>query len=362
MNDYYAVIMAGGGGTRLWPLSRRDHPKQMLTIFGKQSLYQMAVSRLHGLLDEQNIRVVTTREQYHQLQPSTPQLKQYQFLLEPEPRGTAAVIGLAAMVLSRSKPDAVMAVLTADHVIQNVALFQRALRQAYQLAKAGELVTLGMIPTHPATGYGYIELGDVLPGATDLTANRVRRFVEKPDQETAVKYLEQKTYLWNGGMFFWRVDVILAEFARQMPELYALLQEINKIWGTPAQDEKLPQLWAQIKPQTIDYGIMEHASHVAVIPLADLGWNDVGSWDSLAEVIDADDRGNIMLAEKNSSIDSQGCIIYEENSQKLITMLGVKDLVIIDTPDALLVCPRSEAQRIRDVVSDVKRRHQDRYL
>lgn len=362
MKDYFAVIMAGGGGTRLWPLSRKDHPKQMLKIFGEQSLFQIAVGRLHGLFEDQNICIVTTKDQFGRLSPSTPQLDNSQFLLEPEPKGTAAVIGLAAIKLARQNPDAVMAVLTADHIIQNVSLFHQALSQAYQLAQEDFLVTLGMVPSQPATGYGYIHMGESIPSARDLPAMHVLRFVEKPNLETAVQYLESGKYLWNGGMFFWRVNKILFEFERQMPELFRILQDIDHRWAASGEEASIDDIWKKISPQTIDYGIMEHAENVAVIPLDDLGWNDVGSWDSLPEVINSNECGNIMLANTSSTIDSQGCIVYEDDPKKLITVLGVKDMVIIDTPDALLVCPRSEAQRIREVVADVKSKHQDRYL
>lgn len=255
-----------------------------------------------------------------------------------------------------------MAVLTSDHIIKNVSLFHKALRQAYQLAHEGFLVTMGMVPNYPATGYGYIQIGEDIPSASDLPAMRVLRFVEKPRQETAIQYLESGKYLWNGGMFFWKVSKILMEFERQMPELFHVLQEINDRWKTSGDESQIADIWNNIQPQTIDYGIMEHADNVAVIPLSDLGWNDVGSWDSLPEVIDFDECGNIMLANTSSTLDTQGCIVYEDDPQKLITILGVKDMVIIDTPDALLICPRSEAQRIREVVAEVKRKHQDRYL
>ncbi len=362
MKDYYAVIMAGGGGTRLWPLSRKKQPKQMLKIFGEQTLFQIAVNRLHGLFQDQNICVVTTQDQFDKLSPTAPQLKKDQYLLEPEPKGTAAVIGLAAIRLFRQNPEAVMAVLTADHIIQNIKLFHAALSQAYQLAQEGFLVTLGMVPNQPSTGYGYIQKGEVVPSAQDLVANRVIRFVEKPDYDTAVQYLKSGEYLWNGGMFFWRVDKILDEFQKQMPELFDFLQKINHRWDESGDDAPFDEIWKDIKPQTVDYGIMEHAENVTVIPLKDLGWNDVGSWDSLSEVINTDEYGNIMLANTNSTLDTQGCIVYEDDPKKLISVLGVKDLVVIDTPDALLICPRSEAQRIREVVADVKLKHQERYL
>jgi mannose-1-phosphate guanylyltransferase len=360
--NYYAVIMAGGGGTRLWPLSRRSHPKQLLTIFGNQSLYQMAVARLTGLIENQKILVVTTRDQYEVLLPSTPQLLPSQFLLEPEPRGTASVIGLAATVLSLDDPHTVMAVLTSDHLIQNVTLFQSLMRNAYEVAQTGMLVTLGIKPEYPSTGYGYIEVGEKIDSTDQTPARKVIRFVEKPDTRTAESMLATGKFLWNSGMFFWRVDAILREFEVQMPALYEALMEIKAAWSTSDQDATLQRIWPTIQPETIDYGIMEKASQLAVIPAEGLGWNDVGSWNSLPDVMQANKDGNIILSKSLVSLDTSSSIIYEYNPEKLVALKGLNDMIIIDTDDALLICPRDEAQHIREIVAEIKNRRMDQYL
>jgi mannose-1-phosphate guanylyltransferase len=360
--DYYGVIMAGGGGTRLWPLSRKSHPKQMLQIFGNQSLFQIAAARLQGVIANDHIQVVTTRELFSGLHQAAPFLSGDQFLLEPQPRGTASVVGLAAVIISLSNPQAVMAVLTADHIIQNVDLFQQLLRQAYDLAMNGRLVTLGIHPTFPATGYGYIEVGDRLGDFEAMKAHQVVRFIEKPKLEEANRMLAKGNFVWNSGMFFWRVDVILEQFRFFMPELYTKLMLIRDAWNTTEREAVMSQVWPTILPETIDYGIMEKASNVAVLPAEGLGWNDVGSWSSLNEVMEADPVDNIVLANSNILLDTSNSIIFESDPQKMVAALGVKDLIIIDTDEALMVCKRDDAQRIKEIVQILKDRHLDQFL
>lgn len=360
--DFYAVIMAGGGGTRLWPLSRKNHPKQLLSIFGHQSLYQMAVARLQGVIDPGKIYVVTTAELYSELQPATPFLQREQFLLEPQPRGTASVVGLAATVLSLQNPQAVMAITTADHVIQHVDRFQELMRIAAGIASDGWLVTLGIQPTFPSTGFGYIQTGEVIAQPDGRQAYQVARFVEKPDLQNAQIMLASGGYLWNSGMFFWRVDVILAQFARWMPDLYRQLMIIRDHWQTPEREAVLNQAWGAIHPETIDYGIMEKADRVAVLPAEDLGWNDVGNWNSLGEVMPLDENKNVVLADSSLTVDTRATIIYEDNPEKLVATLGIQHIVVVDTPQALLVCSRENAQRIKELVQILKERNLDHYL
>ncbi len=360
--DLYAVIMAGGGGTRLWPLSKKQHPKQMLQIFGDQSLFQIAVARLHGLIDDKNIFVVTTKELFAGLSPTVPGIASDQYLLEPQPRGTASVVGLAAAVLSLQNPKAVMSVLTADHIIRNVSLFQQLLTNAAHVASKGWLVTLGIKPTFAATGYGYIQTGTRLSEFSSISAHLVEKFIEKPDLKTADKMLADGSHVWNSGMFIWRVDVVLDQFRRLMPELYTKLMQIKDSWNTPDRDNVLAAVWPTITPQTIDYGIMEKADQVAVLPAEGLEWNDVGSWSSLTDVIDADEAGNILLAKSNIVLDTKSSIILEQDPQKLIATLGITDLVIVDTEEALLVCKRDDAQRIKEIVQILKDRKLEQFL
>ncbi len=362
MNDYYAVIMAGGGGTRLWPLSRKTFPKQLLSIFGDTTLFQSAINRLNGVFDPENILIVSTEELKEKLLSSSPIPPTEQYLDEPEPRGTAAVIALAAAVLAKSNPTAVMAVLTADHTIQNVAVFQKLLKQAYQAAQDGNLVTLGIEPERPATGFGYIEKGSSLSLSGVEEVYTVQRFTEKPSLDQAVKMVSSGKFLWNSGMFFWRVDVILNEFKTWMPELHEKIMTIQRVWGTAGQSTVLHSVWPTIKPETIDYGIMEKAQKVVTIPAQNLGWNDVGSWESLFEVYSPDQNGMVSLAKKSLGIGSTSSLIYESLDDKIVTTLGIDNLIIIDTPDALMICTRDKAQQIKEIITNLKEGHLENYL
>ncbi len=362
MDNYYAVIMAGGGGTRLWPLSRTTRPKQMLRLGSGRTLFQIAIDRLKGLFPPERVLVVTVAEQAGELMRQAPEIPPDNFLLEPMPRGTASVVGLAAAALSHRDRGAVMAVLTADHTIRNVTAFQELLRSAYQVAQRGYLVTLGVEPTHPATGYGYIQQGRRLEDAGSQPVYEVKRFKEKPDLASAQAMLAGGDHVWNSGMFIWQVHRIRTEFERWMPELAAVLQQIEASWTTPRQQEVIQSLWPTIRPETIDYGIMERAERAAVLPASELGWNDIGSWDALFEVLPTDEYGNILLHSEVLQQDSSRSLILSEKKNRLIAAIGVQDLVIIDTDDVLLVCNRADAQKVRDAVNHLKQTGQNRYL
>ena len=352
--DYYAVIMAGGGGTRLWPLSRKSRPKQMLRLLEERSLFQTSVERLKELFPPERILVVTVAEQAEILSEQSPSIPPENFLLEPVPRGTASVIGFAAIALKQRDPEAVMAVLTSDHFIGNEAGFRSLLASAYQVAKSGLLVTLGITPTYPATGYGYIQQGEKLDHLPGMDVYRVKRFKEKPDEKQARRMLEASDHAWNSGMFVWQVEQILAEIARQMPDLHHRLCQIEAAWGSAAQGETIEQVWAGIKTETIDYGIMEGAQRVAVIPAGDLQWNDVGSWDSLFDVLPGDAEGNIVMGGHHIGLDTRQSLVYVNQQHRLIVTIGVEDLVVVDTGDVLLVCRKDQAQKVRQVVSQLK--------
>lgn len=362
MKNYYAVIMAGGGGTRLWPLSRTSRPKQMLRLGSERTLFQIAIDRLDGLFPPERILVVTVADQAEELRRQRPEIPPENYLLEPMPRGTASVVGLAATALSHRDREAVMAVLTADHTIRNEAAFRELLRSAYHVAQKGYLVTLGITPTHPATGYGYIQQGERLEDAGLRPVYEVRRFKEKPDLATAKAMLADGNHVWNSGMFIWQVNRIRAEFDRLMPELADILRKIDASWSTPQRDEVIRSLWPTIRPETIDYGIMERAERAAVLPASELGWNDIGSWDALFEVLPADENGNIFLLSEVLQLDSRQSLILSEGKERLIAAIGVRDLVIIDTGDVLLVCNRADAQKVRDAVNLLKQTGQNRYL
>jgi mannose-1-phosphate guanylyltransferase len=362
MNDhYYAVIMAGGGGTRLWPLSRREKPKQMLPLVEQRSLFQIAVDRLDGVFPPERIYVVTVAEQAEALRQQRPQIPEENFLLEPMPRGTASVVGLAAVALHQRDPQAVMAILTADHIFEQEELFRDLLLAAHDAAQNDHLVTLGIEPTYPATGYGYIHQGALVETNRGLEAYRVVQFTEKPDRERAETMITSGDYVWNSGMFVWRTDRIVAEFERQMPALNSKLNQISQAWDQPACESVIDRVWPQIQPETIDYGIMENAEDVVVIPAEGLGWNDVGSWGALFDVLPGDEDGNIFLADAYFSLDTQGTLVYKQPSHRLVVTIGVDDLVVVDTEDVVLVCRKDQAQKVRQVVKQLKEKN-ERYL
>ena len=358
-SHYYAVIMAGGGGTRLWPLSRQARPKQMVRLGGERTLFQLAVDRLEGLFLPENTFVVTVADQVSALREQCPEIPLENFLVEPMPRGTASVVGLAAAALRRRDPQAVMVILGADHFIRDVAYFQQLLINSNELAMAGNLVTLGIRPTYPATGYGYIQRGESLDEYA-FPAYHVQRFKEKPDLATARTFMERGDHDWNSGMFIWRVDRIWEEFQRLMPALFDDLLKIEQAWGTPQQAEVVQSIWPGIKPETIDYGIMERAARVVVVPAADMGWNDVGSWESLFDVFSPDENGNIVLDAQHIGLNTANSLILSDQTGRLVVTLGVHDLVVVDTEDAVLVCSRQDAQKVRDVVNLLKQRKDDR--
>lgn len=347
----FAVIMAGGGGTRLWPASRRLRPKQSLRLLGDRTLFQLAVDRVRSLLPVDQILVVTGVDQAALLRQQVPELPQASFVLEPEPRGTAAVAGLASLVVESRSPGAVMACLTADHAIARPERLTAALGAARVLALEGDLVTLGISPTYAATGYGYIERGDERGSYEGHRAYRVLSFKEKPSAEVARAYVLDGRHYWNSGMFVWRADRLREEIARQLPELEAGLLSIAEQVGRGAGPEELAALWTALPSQTIDYGVMEHARQVSVIPADDLGWCDIGSWDRLFEILPHDAAGNVVLGAGDPlMIDTHDSLVFGQEAGRLVVTLGVEGLLVIEAGDVLLVCPKSRAEDVRGIV------------
>ena len=355
---YHALIMAGGIGTRLWPISRRRNPKQAQPLIGDRTLFQVAVDRIAPLFPPERLSVVTRAEQVDSLVSQVSGLPPANFVVEPEGRGTAPAIGLAAIHLRQRDPEAIMVVLTADQSIADVERFRKVLTAAESVAAQGRLVTLGIRPTFASTGYGYIEQGEPLASVLDFSVSRVARFTEKPDQETAIRLVESGRYSWNSGMFIWRVDRILEEFERHMPAFYAQLSELEAALGTPDFKSVLERIWPQVAKETIDYGVMEKADDIAVIPV-EIGWSDVGSWTTLMPLLDADADGNAVVG-PHVGIDTRGSLILGD--KRLIATIGVEDLVIVDTEDALLVCPRDREQDVRRIVQLLEDREDDRWL
>lgn len=361
MKNTYAVIMAGGGGTRLWPISRKKHPKHLLPLLGEDSLFCSTWKRLEGLVPAKRILVVTNAEQAAQLKAQAPQLPAENFLIEPEPRGTAAVVGLAAVAVMKRDPEAVMMVLPSDHFIRNQDLFHLVMRAAVKAARRGYLVTLGIKPTFSSTGYGYIQQGKSLEEKYDYPAYHVLRFKEKPDETKARQMLAGGDHSWNSGMFIWRVDRILAEMRRLMPDLAGALERIGAGWGTAEQETVLGREWMKVETNTIDYGVMERAENVAVLPAGGLEWSDVGAWDALFDVLLADESGNVVLNSDTLLLETHDSLIHCPDG-KLVVTIGVDDLIVVDSGDALLVCRRDQAQQVKKAIEQMKKTERNRYL
>lgn len=359
IDHLYAVVMAGGGGTRLWPMSRKQHPKQTLSLTGARTLFQVAVDRLLPLITLEHIFVVTTADQVDSLVAQYPQIPRSNFIIEPQGRGTASCIGLSALILEEMDPEATMIVVTADHYIADEDTFRDSLRAAREIANEGYLVTMGIEPTYPSTGYGYIEQGEYLGEIGDFEYFRVVKFTEKPDAKAAQRFLDAGNYAWNSGMFIWQVDRILDEIRRQMPELNGVLETLGGVESPEDFEGALSQLWPALPKQTIDYGVMENAELVAVIP-SDIGWSDIGTWASVKGLYSADEDGNVMLGD-SLDLDSENTMVLADG-ERLITTIGLEDVIVIDTPDALLITRSDQSQRVKEIVQQLKDQERDDVL
>jgi len=343
--DIRAVILAGGSGTRLWPISREQLPKQFLSIDGDHTLLEATINRLQPLVTRDNVLIVTKKgyaqgEAYHALSG-------YQTLLEPAGRNTAPAIALAAAWLTRNGDDPVMVVLPADHVIKDSAYFQQSLETAVDAALTGKLVTFGITPSRPDTGFGYIQTGIGRNGANALS---VQRFTEKPDIATAERFLNEGGYYWNSGMFVWQASTILKEVAKHLPEVMAVLDDITSSWKEGDNPGAIAEHFPRMPNISIDYGVLEKTDNVALIP-CDIGWSDVGSWDAVHEVSDKDGSNN---ATQGNVIALDCCNTLIHSNKRLVSAIGVKNLNIVETADAVLITNRGESQRVREVVDILK--------
>ena len=358
-NHYYALIMAGGIGTRLWPLSRQKSPKQVLPLVGERSMFGLAVERLQPLFTPEDVLVVVGRDQVDLLKAEQTGVPDRNYVIEPMGRGTAPAIALSAITLRKRDPQAIMAVLTADHFIGDNEGFREVLVAAGETAAHDYLVTLGITPSSPATGYGYVERGPLLMNATGFAAYRVAAFREKPDLVTAKRFVLSGKHSWNSGMFVWKVERFLNELSRTMPEFYQQLMLIEAALDTPEFDRVLNDVWPQVTPQTVDYGVMEKARDVAVIP-AEFGWNDVGSWATLLDILEGDDHDNVVRHAEHIAIDTANTLVFGRD--RLVATIGLRDMIVIDTGDALLICPKDRAQDVKKVVEELKQQGQQKYL
>ena len=360
--NVYAVIMAGGVGSRFWPRSRERTPKQLMEITGERTMIQSTIDRLGDFVPPARTFVVTNKLQKTAIAKQLPNIPVENIIVEPIGRNTAPCIGLAAMFVRRLDPNGVMVVLPADHVVENKKEFLRVLNLGVSVAqKRLSLVTIGIRPTHPETGYGYIQVLEDEPAGKEKLPKgvfRVKTFAEKPNLATAQKFVESGDFFWNSGMFIWRADVILNEVKRSIPELHDLLMSVEPSLGTSLFDQSLEHAYGLMRGISIDYGVMEKASGVCVIR-GDFGWSDVGSWDEVYRLSQKDEHGNHSEG-KVISIGTKSSYIF--TSDKLVATVGVDDLIIINTPDALLVCKRGQSQEVKEIVDHLRRKQMNDYL
>lgn len=357
----YGVIMAGGGGTRFWPLSRQETPKQLLNLSGKDLMVNEAINRLSKTADPNDIFIVTNETQVKKmLQATKGRVKRNHVLSEPSARNTAACIGYAAMEILKKYGDGIMVITPSDAYIKNETEFTRVLGIAVKAAEEKDaLVTVGIRPTFAATGYGYIKYGidngqltiDNFAGGARQEVFKVLEFKEKPDEQTAKKYLESGEYVWNSGMFIWKASTILKNFEKFLPSIYADLQKIGNAMGTDDEFNVISDVYPKIESISIDYGIMEKSPDVYVVP-GEFGWSDVGSFDMLGVLHDADENGNVKIGDQ-INVSTKNSIIY--SSGRLVATIGLENIVVVETPDAVLVCDKSKVQDVKKVVEQLKR-------
>lgn len=351
----YGVIMAGGGGTRFWPLSRHKMPKQLLNLSGKELMINETVDRVSTVCDKNDIFIVTNVDQAKSTENFTfGRIKPDHILSEPSARNTAACIGYAAFEIVKKYGDGVMCIFPSDHYIKNESAFTATLKDAIAEAETGSLVTMGITPTFPCTGYGYIRFDK----DESATAKKVVEFKEKPDLRTAEEYVASGEYAWNSGMFVWKASVILDEFERLLPDVYTCLTKIADAMETDNEKQVIEEVYPTIPSISIDYGIMEKSDKVKVIS-ADMGWNDVGSWDNLGVLYNEDEDGNVFAGD-HLAIDTKGCITYSK--KRLISTVGVENLIIVETDDAIMVVDKSRAQDVKLLVEELKRQGRNELL
>jgi mannose-1-phosphate guanylyltransferase len=348
----YAIILAGGSGTRFWPLSRRKNPKQLLELFGRGTMVEQSVARIAPCIPAERIYVFTNEILKARIRRLLPQIPADQIVAEPVGRNTAPTIGLAGHEVLSRDPEGIMIVLPSDHVISKPAAFRQIMREACGWASgAGRTVVLGLKPTGPETGYGYVRIGDLAGKLGHCEIYGVRNFTEKPPLKTARRYVASGKYLWNGGMFIWRADTVLESFAKHQPTMSQTLRKLAEAGGF-RNAAAFRRLFPKLESISIDFGIMEKISGVFAVP-ADIGWNDVGSWSVVYNLNDKDPEGNV-LPRNSFSLNSRGNLVRSE--EKFVATVGVQNLVIVETPDALLVCTRDAAQDVGKIVKELSER------
>jgi mannose-1-phosphate guanylyltransferase len=354
---YFGLILAGGRGTRFWPRSRKRNAKQVLNVVGELSLIQATVERLAAVIPPERIWVLTNGYLRDTIVRQLPQVPARQILAEPAQRNTAAAIGLAACILRSIDPDAVMGVFPADHVVTQPGAYRRVVKAALRSAAAGKLMVVGIEPRWPETGYGYVEFPrGTAPGGS--AAVPVRRFHEKPDLARAKRYMKAGNFFWNSGMFFWRAEALLAELRQHLPKTATILAALPRFGGRGFR-ARLAEAFPLCENISIDYAVLEKAGNVSGIAAGDFGWNDVGSWNAVYELLPRDAQGNAGAPDA-VAIDSANNFV--EVRGKLVALLGVRDLIVVDTPDAILIASRDRAQSVGEVVKALEERGREDLL
>ena len=350
MSQLYALILAGGSGTRLWPMSRKKTPKQLLTLVGNRTMYRITIERLAPLIPVERVFVVTNAEMATMLQEQEPLIPAENYVIEPSPKdsGPAAALGLAH--IHHRDPDATVAILSADHHIGKIDEYQCALRAAFKVAGEQYIVTLGITPSNPSTGFGYIERGELLGESEGLNVYRTVRFTEKPSREVAEQWIADGNHSWNSGMFVLTCNTASREFARQQPAFETALHATEQAIGTQEYDAALALAWDAAPKKSIDFAIMEGAERMAVIPV-DIEWSDIGTWASLLDVLTSDEHGNVIIGD-HVGVDTEHTLV--RGGPRLIATIGLDKLVIVDTPDVLLICPMERVQDVKQLVEKLR--------
>jgi len=359
MENTIALIMAGGGGTRFWPKSRQRVPKQFLSLLGDKTMLQLTANRLTNLVDKNNLYIVSTKEQKRLINEQLPWLLPGNLISEPFANNTAPCIGLSAIHIQQKNPDTIMVVSPADHLITNNDRFVKVIQNGIKMVRENRryLVTIGIEPTYPSTGFGYIQKGGPLE-TFNGNAYKVRTFAEKPDYEIAQKFYSSKEFLWNSGIFIWHVDTILQYFKKLLPEIYFGLQQIKKALDSKDINKITEDVYKEIYSQSIDYGILEKAGQVIVLD-GGFGWSDIGSWEEVYKISSKDENGNVIKGDALLK-DVNNC--YIETAEKTTCLVGVKDLVIVDTDDALLICKKELSQEVKWIVEELKQKGKEKSL
>ena len=359
MKDLYTLIMAGGSGTRFWPRSKTVKPKQYLNIFGDKSLLQDTIERFATFTIQENIYIVSSATQAKVLEEQTPMLPKENLIYEPIGRNTLPCIGLAAMYAERENPDGVMVVSPSDHLITNNTLFESTVLAAAKIANERDgIVTLGITPTYPATGYGYVQTAEDITGNEKIQQFKVERFVEKPDEATATNYLKQGGFYWNSGLFVFKVSVFLKAVEEFAPELYADLRKIQADFGNPSYPETLDTIYRAVESISVDYGIMEHAKNIFLVE-GNFDWNDLGSWESVYQTDKKDENGNAGMGEA-IFLDSKNS--YVSTDDGLVAVVGLDDVIVVRDGNTTLVCKRDNAEDIKKIVEELKAKNKLEYL